>query len=70
MENISEASQLEISENKIIFGVEGKYYIDLSFEDVKAQKYPLKTAEAKAKFDKKKKVLKIAIPVDIDSLPE
>ena len=44
-------------------GAGEKYFIDLAFEDMKL-KYPLKTNEAKAKYDKKKKVLKIEIPVN------
>lgn len=37
--------------------------MDLSFEDLK-NKYPLKTNEAKAKYDKKKKALKVEVPID------
>lgn len=55
---MSEVNQLEINEEKIIMGAGEKYFIDLAFEDMKL-KYPLKTNEAKAKYDKKKKVLKI-----------
>lgn len=70
MENISEAKTLEINEKKIILAVEDKYYIDLSFEDMKIKNYPLKHAEAKAKFDKKKKTLRVQIPVDISAISE
>lgn len=37
---------------------------------MKVKSYPLKHAEAKAKFDKKKKTLRVQIPVDIASIPE
>ena len=69
MEAISEASKLEINENKILFEVTDKYYIDLAFDTLKA-KYPLRTNEAKAKFDKKKKILKVQIPVDESKLED
>ena len=44
-------------------GAGEKYFIDLSFEDLKC-KYALLTNEAQAKYDKKKKTLRIEIPVD------
>lgn len=44
-------------------GAGDKYFIDLSFDDLKC-KYPLKTSEAKAKYDKKKKTLKIEIGIE------
>lgn len=69
MEAISEASKLEINENKILFEVTDKYYIDLAFDTLK-EKYPLRTNEAKAKFDKKKKILKVQIPVDESKLED
>lgn len=50
--------------------MKGKYYIDLAFEDMKVKNYPLKHGEAKAKFDKKKKTLRVQIPVDISAIPE
>jgi hypothetical protein len=37
---------------------------------MKVKNYPLKHNEAKAKFDKKKKTLRIQIPVDIASIPD
>lgn len=37
---------------------------------MKVKNYPLKHAEAKAKFDKKKKTLRVQIPVDISAIPE
>lgn len=46
-----------------------KYFIDLNFEDLKV-KYKLVTAESKAKFDKKKKTLRITIPLDRTSIKE
>ena len=48
-------------------GAGEKYFIDLSFEDLKC-KYTLLTNEAKAKYDKKKKTLRIEIPVDQKNL--
>lgn len=60
---------MDISDKKIIFAVEGKYYIDISFEDMKIKNYPLKHTEAKAKFDKKKKTLRVQIPVDVSLIP-
>lgn len=69
MENISEANNLEINDKKIVLSVQDKYFIDISFEDMKVKNYPLKYSEAKAKFDKKKKTLRIQIPVDLASIP-
>ena len=40
-----------------------KYFIDLELAHFKL-KYPLLTANAKAKYDRKKKTLRISIPVD------
>lgn len=40
-----------------------KYFIDLPFETFKL-KYKLITESVKAKFDKKKKVLKLIFPID------
>lgn len=40
-----------------------KYFIDLPFETFKL-KYKLLIENVKAKFDKKKKVLKLAFPID------
>jgi len=40
-----------------------KYFIDLELEELKL-KYTLVTSNAKAKYDKKKKSLRIVIPVD------
>jgi hypothetical protein len=42
MENISEANTLEINDKKIVLSVEGKYYIDISFDEMKVKSYPLK----------------------------
>ena len=47
-----------------------KYYIDLGFADIKVKNYPLKHTWAKAKFDKKKKTLRVQIPVDVSAIPE
>ena len=64
-----EIIESEINENKILFEVTDKYYIDLAFDTLK-EKYPLRTNEAKAKFDKKKKILKVQIPVDESKLED
>ena len=54
---------LEINDKKILLKIGEKYFIDLELEEIKI-KYVLLTASAKAKYDKKKKSLRIIIPVD------
>ena len=55
--------KLEINEQKIILKIGEKYFIDLQFEQFKI-KYQLQPTLAKAKYDKKKKTLRIVIPID------
>lgn len=54
---------LNVNENRIVLKIGEKYFIDLTFETFKL-KYKLMTENVKAKFDKKKKVLKLIFPVD------
>ena len=54
---------LEINDKKILLKIGEKYFIDLELEELKI-KYTLLTSSAKAKYDKKKKSLRIIIPVD------
>ncbi len=54
---------LNVNENRIVLKVPEKYFIDLPFETFK-MKYKLITEKIKAKFDKKKKVLRIIIQID------
>jgi hypothetical protein len=51
---------LNVNENRIVLKVPEKYFIDLPFETFK-MKYKLMTEKIKAKFDKKKKALRIII---------
>ena len=62
MEEIG-GDSLNINENRIILKVGEKYFIDLPFETFKL-KYKKIHDKIKAKFDKKKKVLRITFPVD------
>lgn len=62
MEEITKHT-LEINDKKILFIVADKYFIDLELAELKI-KYLLLTENAKAKFDKKKKTLRIVIPID------
>lgn len=54
---------LNINENRIVLKVGEKYFIDLTFETFKL-KYKLIIESVKAKFDKKKKVLRLVFPID------
>ena len=54
---------LEINEQQIILKIGEKYFIDLELAQFKL-KFPLLTANSKAKYDRKKKTLRISIPVD------
>lgn len=62
MEEIA-GQQLQINDKKIVLKIGEKYFIDLELEELKL-KYTLVTSSAKAKYDKKKKCLRIVIPVD------
>ena len=62
MEEIG-GDSLNVNENRIILKVAEKYFIDLPFEVFKL-KYKLIHEKIKAKFDKKKKVLRITLAVD------
>ena len=62
VEKISELG-ITLNENQIIIDGKDKYFIDLSLDQFKI-KYNLKKEEVKAKFDKKKKILRIIYPVD------
>jgi hypothetical protein len=46
-----------------------KYFIDLDFAELKIN-FKLISNESKAKFDKKKKTLRINFPIDKSSLKE
>lgn len=54
---------LNVNENRIVLKIGDKYFIDLPFETFKL-KYKLMTENVKAKFDKKKKVLRLVFPID------
>ena len=54
---------LEINDKKILLKIGEKYFMDLQLDELKI-KFTLLTASAKAKYDKKKKSLRIIIPVD------
>lgn len=54
---------LEINDKRIVLKVGNKYFIDLELEEFKI-KYVLNTTGSKAKFDKKKKILRISIPIN------
>lgn len=54
---------LNVNENRIVLKIGEKYFIDLPFETFKL-KYKLMTENVKAKFDKKKKVLRLIFPID------
>ena len=62
MEEVA-GQKLEINDKKILLKIGQKYFIDLEFEQLKV-KYVLVTGNAKAKYDKKKKSLRIVIPID------
>ena len=62
MEEVA-GQQLQINDKKIVLKIGVKYFIDLQLEEIRL-KYTLVTANAKAKYDKKKKCLRIVIPVD------
>ena len=54
---------LEINDKKILLKIGQKYFLDLELSELKI-KYSLLTANSRAKYDKKKKSLRIIIPVD------
>lgn len=60
---------MDISESKLILEAGDKYFLDLDFSELKLS-FRLVTAEGKAKFDNKKKTLRITFPIDKDSLKE
>lgn len=62
MDEIS-GDALNVNENRIVLKIGDKYFIDLPFETFKL-KYKLMTENVKAKFDKKKKVLRLVFPID------
>lgn len=62
MDEIS-GDALNVNENRIVLKIGEKYFIDLPFETFKL-KYKLTTENVKAKFDKKKKVLKLIFSID------
>lgn len=62
MEEVA-GQKLQINDKKIVLKIGEKYFIDLQLQQLKV-KYVLVTGSAKAKYDKKKKCLRIVIPVD------
>lgn len=60
---------MDINEDKILLDAGEKYFIDLSLSELKI-KYKLIHSDSKAKFDKKKKSLRITIPIDVASIKE
>jgi hypothetical protein len=54
---------LNVNENRVVLKIGEKYFIDLPFETFKL-KYKLLTEKIKAKFDKKKKSLRLIFPID------
>lgn len=54
---------MNVNENRVVLKIGEKYFIDLPFETFKL-KYKLLTEKVKAKFDKKKKSLKLIFPID------
>ena len=63
VEEFREIKSLDVSEDKILLDIGEKYFIDVTFEELRS-KYKLVHSESKAKFDKKKRSLRISIPVD------
>lgn len=55
---------MNVNENRVVLKIGEKYFIDLPFETFK-MKYKLITEKVKAKFDKKKKCLKLIFPIDL-----
>ena len=62
MEEIG-SDPLNINQNRVVLKIGEKYFIDLPFEIFKI-KYQITHEKVKAKFDKKKKCLKLIFPID------
>lgn len=67
LENFSEIKVLDVNDSKLVLEAGEKYFIDLDFAELKLS-FKLLTAESKAKFDKKKKTLRITFPIDPSSI--
>jgi hypothetical protein len=58
-----------VNESKLVLDAGDKYFIDLEFTELKLS-FKLLTAESKAKFDKKKRTLRVTFPIDKSSIPK